>query len=1182
MCGASTAKSIKGLVALAAMETEPSMAENEVAEPDSNVKTSGAKKRGKKPKSKRGFTALTAEETEPMAQEQAAEPDAALTVEHSTTDARPQGAQQSDGDSYAEQEQRPLWQVCHAALGRLTPLGPGEVVLSAVVWSSCSIAMTLVNKFAVTSAGAPFGILMVQMLFTCVAAIGLERSSMKFGQGTLKWALSVPLFFVLMLCSSMLALQHVSIGTFVVVRNLGPVITLGIEIALHAPEDLVCDASTVVSLLSIVLGVVVYQMQRLEWPGLGVGYLLFNLVVACVERLLERYFLAVHVVDVSKPGLVLINNGVGFGLVAVIGAFVPGEYSRTWDAISQANVRAALVFASAAVGFGISYAGLWLQSLVTATSFMVLGSFCKAGLVIFGAVALGDASSATALLGAGLSLLGCWAYSAPPASTKAISMRQVSLPIAASDGKLAAPAESSVDGREPSIGSTSSSRQWPHSQLTNRSGCRIACLLTLCVISVALRLADVGSADLGLLSWAPIRSAPGPPPTPPLWPPQVPPLPPLLARPPTPPPLSSQPLTPRPKAPFEPPTPLPSGSALQPPAQPVSEPPRSGVCKTWCSSHPAAWPFKCAGFVACKGCSVCLPAPPRPPMPPPGSFCSARGLMTDLSSLPQPQQCEDLSLSIADCERAYVTKTRASFARCIYKSQIGCSEVEHTDVCDVDWPAAETAPRCTVDFRFHCRFRAGIGDATAKVAHMLFAACSLGCRVVVPRPGDMLEELHNHGKRINPTVTWSRYFNRSKGAEWEYVVDDSGLDGTPQELPGGGQFFDRHNGLLPTPEALNSWAELHPSGVLRLEFGRCDFWDDEWSLGPFLRTLAQAGRYSDSCTLLRRIPQLSDVVAMRASQIAAAVMGDTMFLGVHLRRGDRLREYNPGCANVSAVLFKVIQWKQELESRTRNRYHGIFILTDERDEAYLSRLKEDLSSFFQLVVLEEDVPMHLLDANDNYFNFLSLMAVCDMHDCLDYRPSSTRPVGTALCQKLERPFPPFPPPPPSLPPLVPSPSPLPSPPPAPPPSPPPLPLSPPTPPLRPPPPPLKPPRPPLVPPSAPAWSDSLVWPMVVALAYVLAACGVLAISLHLSRRCAKPTAQAVTAAAATSAATEPVDDLRVDAVDTLGGEQGNRRGRSEQRRKVGAQKKRRGRSRYESMPRTSIELEVGIEPEAWP
>ena len=65
---------------------------------------------------------------------------------------------------------------------------------------------------------------------------------------------------------------------------------------------------------------------------------------------------------------------------------------------------------SCVLGCAISYSGLWLQRLVTATSFMVLGSITKLVVIVFGILFFADASGPLSVLGAALSVLGGYAY----------------------------------------------------------------------------------------------------------------------------------------------------------------------------------------------------------------------------------------------------------------------------------------------------------------------------------------------------------------------------------------------------------------------------------------------------------------------------------------------------------------------------------------------------------------------------------------------------------------------------------------------------------------------------------------------------------------------------------------------------------------------------------------------------
>ena len=71
---------------------------------------------------------------------------------------------------------------------------------------------------------------MIQMAFTSLVLV-LVPCGIHFGswRDVLRWSLSIPWLFTLMLASSMLALDHASMGAIIVVRNIAPIVTMAIE-----------------------------------------------------------------------------------------------------------------------------------------------------------------------------------------------------------------------------------------------------------------------------------------------------------------------------------------------------------------------------------------------------------------------------------------------------------------------------------------------------------------------------------------------------------------------------------------------------------------------------------------------------------------------------------------------------------------------------------------------------------------------------------------------------------------------------------------------------------------------------------------------------------------------------------------------------------------------------------------
>ena len=72
----------------------------------------------------------------------------------------------------------------------------------------------------------------------------------------------------------------------------------------------------------------------------------------------------------------LINNAIGAALLLLATPFYPGEISRTIAALGTLYPSALLLLSSAVVGVCLSYFGLRLQGLVSATSFLVMGAGC--------------------------------------------------------------------------------------------------------------------------------------------------------------------------------------------------------------------------------------------------------------------------------------------------------------------------------------------------------------------------------------------------------------------------------------------------------------------------------------------------------------------------------------------------------------------------------------------------------------------------------------------------------------------------------------------------------------------------------------------------------------------------------------------------------------------------------------
>ena len=273
-----------------------------------------------------------------------------------------------------------------------------------------SAGMSVFNKLAIEALNTPKGsvpitLVIIQMLFT-VATLMMKVSSIHIGsrRDALRWGLTVPLLFAAMLVTSMVSFEYNTLGTVVVFRNVAPIITLFVERLFRVP--MVISLETVASLVCILAGVVLYHLNALGLTTLGLLSICLNMMFAVLERLAQRYLMAQDPVDINKPGMMMLNNAFGVLPCAMlmVGYQEPGRWGAVSERLSAGGV--ALVLITCLNGLAISYAGLKVQQMVTATTFMVLTNVNKFVVIFFGVVALGDALSLPSLLGVCLALGG--------------------------------------------------------------------------------------------------------------------------------------------------------------------------------------------------------------------------------------------------------------------------------------------------------------------------------------------------------------------------------------------------------------------------------------------------------------------------------------------------------------------------------------------------------------------------------------------------------------------------------------------------------------------------------------------------------------------------------------------------------------------------------------------------------
>ena len=321
------------------------------------------------------------------------------------------------------------------------------LVLSCGFFMVCSAGMMIFNKLVLRAARLPVTVVMIQMAFTVLALCAVP-CSLRFGsmRDVVRWALSVPFLFVIMLASSMFALDRASMGAIVVFRNVAPLITLAVERMLQERVEL--DAQTAASLVYVLGGVWLYVSHDVSFSREGLGFMLLNMAAAVLERILQRRMIAVEPIDVSKTGMMLLNNAVAL-LPATALLYATGEHTR-WGELRQLDaVGWAMLGASCVNAVAISWAGINAQGYVTATTFMVLANMNKFAVIAFGVAFLHEARSWQAIAGCVIALSGGAWYAR--ARSQLAAKAAAAAAADASAGRALRPAEDDDDGSDDDV-----------------------------------------------------------------------------------------------------------------------------------------------------------------------------------------------------------------------------------------------------------------------------------------------------------------------------------------------------------------------------------------------------------------------------------------------------------------------------------------------------------------------------------------------------------------------------------------------------------------------------------------------------------------------------------------------------------------------------------------------------------
>jgi drug/metabolite transporter (DMT)-like permease len=284
----------------------------------------------------------------------------------------------------------------------------GTTAVACILFSICSASMLLLNASVARQFRLDATVVSIQMIFASAVCSTVLFSFLRLDnwRDVLLWSATVPWLFSCMMITSITSLRHASVGMSNVIRNISPLLTMPIEHFLVHPIEI--DVHTVFSLLVILAGIVLYVHEDVHSEVLGIVLLVVNMIFAMSDRLVQRRFLGVKPLDISKTGMMLLNNSVG--LLPQIPMLLIFDEIPQWQSRLAPSAHSPLTWTALAmscvVGICIGWTAMNAQRHISATSFMVLGNVNKVVVWVIGMIFYGDVRTPLAIFGAVIALGG--------------------------------------------------------------------------------------------------------------------------------------------------------------------------------------------------------------------------------------------------------------------------------------------------------------------------------------------------------------------------------------------------------------------------------------------------------------------------------------------------------------------------------------------------------------------------------------------------------------------------------------------------------------------------------------------------------------------------------------------------------------------------------------------------------
>mmetsp|Transcript_139 Transcript_139/g.208 ORF Transcript_139/g.208 Transcript_139/m.208 type:complete len:325 (-) Transcript_139:246-1220(-) len=255
-----------------------------------------------------------------------------------------------------------------------------QVAIAIGFYALCSSTMLVVNKLAVHFLPAPAVVLFFQLFASTFTVFALDSAGVIKSE-RLQWEkvkpyLLVSTVFLAAIFTNMKTLQYANVETFIVFRSSSPILISVLDYTFLGRE--LPSLRSWFSLVALLVGAVAYVLYDADFEVRAYVWVALWFGAFAVDQIYIKF--VCDTVPMTSWGRVYYTNLLSLIPVTILGILF-GEYTVITNFVWTQPSAFALL-ASCACGVGMSYSAFWLRSLVSATSFTVVGILCKIATVI--------------------------------------------------------------------------------------------------------------------------------------------------------------------------------------------------------------------------------------------------------------------------------------------------------------------------------------------------------------------------------------------------------------------------------------------------------------------------------------------------------------------------------------------------------------------------------------------------------------------------------------------------------------------------------------------------------------------------------------------------------------------------------------------------------------------------------